>query len=216
MKKLMSVCVVFVVVVVSGLTEADVKLVSSYVGEPPGGQPYIFSNAVDGYSFELQIGSNPVTDWEWHVPIFELTNTSTNDWADIIGFEFTIGDTDYNFDHLGVVGRDNLPEFSTDLNNDGSYPDNQPDNYDGFVRSDYISFEFTGFDKGDAFVFMADVDIDSALEPGSVEDFREVFWGNGPAPNSEITVTFVPVPGSGILLGMGAAFLGWFRRRRTQ
>jgi len=178
--------------------------------------PFVFSNTVNGYGYQLQIASNPTPGWEWHVPVFTLTNTSTNPWADILSFKFTIGDTAYNFDHLGVEGRDPLPSFTTDLNGDGAYGWSTPDHVDASVRSDDVQFlQFTGFDPGDVFTYMSDIDADSAGSGiGTVEDFRNVFWNNGASPNSEITVTFVPVPGAALLAILGLSAAGAKLRRR--
>lgn len=144
-----------------------------------------------------------------------LTNTSTNAWAGILSFKITIGDASYDFDHLGVPPRDagDLPEFSTDPDNDGTYVNSTPDHQDGGIRSDFISFDFTGFDKGDAFTFISDVDPDN-IDVG--EDFRHIFWNNGQIRNSEITVEFaaIPLPGSVLLGTIGIAIVGQLRRRR--
>jgi hypothetical protein len=179
--------------------------------------PYTFSNTADGYGYDLVISPNPTPAYEWHVPVFTLTNTSTNVWADLIHFQFTIGDRDYNFDHLGIPGRDTLGAFTMDLNNDGVYSYWSPDNQDGVIRADALSYgDYAGFDIGDVFVFLADIDVDTATYPGSVEDFRTVFWYNGGALNSAITVTFIPEPATLCLLGVGSLGLFCVRGRRSR
>ena len=198
---------------VAGVANAVlIQLGPDTVPDSPSGSPYVFSNSSGGYGYELEIKPNPVAEWEWHVPIFTLTNSSTNGWTHIASFKFTIGDTEFNFDHLGVAGRDPLGAFSTDLNNDGSFASSLPDNQDNSLRSDFILYSgFTGFDKGDVFTFMSDVDLDGLRQPGSTEDFRTVFWNNGETLNSEITVTFIPEPATICLLGLGGLLL---RRKR--
>lgn len=216
MKKLMCVCAMFLVFGVAGVAEAVVTIgPTSVLDSPPNpGPPYVFTNALGVYSYELQISPNPTSGWEWHVPMFTLTNTSTNNLAVLTSFEFTIGDENFNFDHLGLQVHNNLPAFTTDLNNDGSYFNYTPDQEGNNIRSDFIFFEFTGFDKGDVFTFVSDVDVD---QNNSIEDFRQIFWNNGEAPNSEITATFavIPAPGAVVLGSIGVAFVVWLRRRRT-
>ena len=195
---------------VAGVANAVLTLGPDTVPDSPSGPPYVFTNSSGGYGYELEISPNPIDVWEWHLPIFTLTNTSTNDWADITSFKFTIGDTIFNFDHLGdgVVVPTGL--FTNDLNGDGSFSNSVPDNQNNALRSDFIYYEFSGFDKGDVFTFMSDVDYNS-LNTG--EDFRTIFWDNGEALNSAITVTFIPEPATLSLLGLGSLVL--LRKRRA-
>jgi hypothetical protein len=213
----MLLCVMFSLFGVAGVANAVlIQLGPDTVPDSPSGSPYVFSNSSGGYGYELEIIPNPTRGpvESWNLPVFTLTNTSTNALAKITSFKFTIGDIDFNFDHLGVAGRDPLGAFSTDLNNDGSFASSLPDNQDNHIRSDFLLYSgFTGFDKGDVFTFWADVDLDGRVFPGSPEDFRTVFWNNGETLNSEITVTFIPEPTTVCLLGLGA--LSLLRKRRA-
>ena len=199
-----------------GSSEATYVIGPDPISDNPA-VPHVFSKSADGYGYSLSIQANPVPDFEWHVPLFLITNTSTNAHADILSFTITIGDTGYNFDHLGVTGRDALGAFSTDLNSDGVFSSSTPDNQDGAVREDFLSYSgFSGFDIGDAFTFMADIDIDGAVYPGSVEDFRTIFNNNGATtPNTEVTVVFstLPEPATLCLLAVGAGLMRLRRRR---
>ena len=209
----MLLCVMFSLFGVAGVANAVLTIGPDPVPDSPSGPPYVFSNSSGGYGYELEIIPNPARGplESWNLPVFTLTNTSTNPFAKITSFKFTIGDIDFNFDHLGTA-VDPPPAFSTDLNNDGSYASSTPDTQDNSLRSDFLLYSgFTGFDKGDVFTFMTDVDLDGSVY-GSIEDFRTVFWNNGNALNSEITVTFIPEPATIALLGLGA--LSLLRRKR--
>jgi len=207
----------FLVVSVSELTEASFTLGPDTVAELPPGPPYVFTNSAGGYGYELKISPDPIQGE--NVPIFTLTNKSTN-LAKIISLMFTIGDPTRNFDHLGKGGVvDPFPSFSTDLNSDGSYFTLFPDHQDNALRSEFLHFTFSGFDNGDVFTFVTDIDEDSKTNLGSVEQFTKVFWNNGAAPNSDITVEFsgipvIPAPAAVILCTIGVGLVGLLRQRK--
>jgi hypothetical protein len=220
---LLSVCVMVFVLAVAGVQNVSANYtLSEFMADrlDSVAPPYVFTNAGDGYGYELQMMTNTTPGWTWHVPVFTLTNTSTNAWAKVTSLEITVGDTQYNFDHLGVLTRkpvgDLPPRFTSDLNSDGSYFNQLPDYQDAVLRSDFIHFDFSGFDNGDVFTFISDIDVDGP-GIGSVEDLRTILWNNGQYPNSEITVTFatIPAPGAVFLGTLGVGFVSWLRRRRT-
>lgn len=177
--------------------------------------------ATIGYKFTI-------SDSNLNAPFLTLENTSSPG-IGLIGFQFTIGDTDFNFDRAT-----NENDFGNNITATLLSPDDPDDN----TRSDLVDYSFSGFDAGDKFEFQADVDKDDV---NSVEDFREIFYNNSPAPNSEITVTFsggdvltetipdnpddlvfaqsgsitaVPSPGTLGLVGLGIVGLGAFIRKR--
>lgn len=93
----------------------------------------------------------------------------------------TVGDPDWNFDLVTGVGamEDNGDPLASVLTTG--------DTAQGGVRTDEVAFSFTGFEPGDRFTFSADLDPDSFDGPS---DFRQVYFNNGAAPNSAISVGF--------------------------
>ena len=112
-----------------------------------------------------------------NVPEFSLTNDAAST-ETITGFQFTIGQTNRNFDSANVIGGSD-PSIVSMLQS--------PDTLNGFARSDVIDYRFLNFSAGRTFAFNTDLDIDNQ---NSVENFRSVFFNNGAAPNSVITVDF--------------------------
>ena len=129
-------------------------------------------NAAPDVAYTLEIGGNT------NVPTFSLTNGSSEaSAAEITSLLFTIGDTSLNFDYAsGFVA------------NGVSFTLQDPDTANSGVRSDQIALDFTaGFARGTVFQFQADVDPDSSDQ---VRDYRNTFFNNDTAPNSQITVGF--------------------------
>lgn len=125
-----------------------------------------------GYRLTIERQTGPET---FNVPSFTLVNESSAG-IEITAFDFTIGDTTKNFDQ-GLVITLGFGEILL-----------TPDRLNDSVRSDIISWTFTGIPAGADFTFQADVDDDTI--GNAVEDFRTVFFNNGAASNSTITVAF--------------------------
>jgi len=128
-----------------------------------------------GTGYTLQIGGP-----DNNIPTFVLTNTSTTS-ASITNFTFTVGDSNFNFDFIqdvissGIIFTANGLELSQ--NNSGN----------GGLRTEMLDISFEGFDAGNSFQFTADVDPDSV---DIVTDFQNIFFNNGDANNSTVTVSF--------------------------
>lgn len=125
--------------------------------------------------FDLTIGSN------YNVPVYTLTNTSPTESLD--GFSFTIGDTAYNFDYVQPVNVGAVGSFTIVTGATGN----------GGTRFDMIDLAFTGFTSGETIQFRTDIDIDSS---NTTENFSNVLFNNGAAPNAVFTATY----GSGDVL----------------
>ncbi|MEM9145779.1 MAG: hypothetical protein AAGC57_06235 [Pseudomonadota bacterium] len=116
-------------------------------------------------------------DGDRNVPTFTLTNTSGSE--QLTRFLFTIGDPAFGFDFY----RNLVPPPG------GTVVISAPDtgNQDGLF-SEAIDVAFTGFDPGESFSF--EVDVDPVPTGEVVQNFEEVFFNNGLAPSSVITVGF--------------------------
>lgn len=180
-------------------------------------------------AFGATVGFDLTISGDDNVPTFNLTNTSTA--ADLTSFAFTIGDTSRNFDEIYTIttsaGTSSLTFGST--NQSGA-------------RTDSFEISFTGLGVSQTACWDVDVDIDSS---NTVENFASVFFNNGAAPNSVVTVGFstgniidftlpdgvapysysqssdtsvVPVPPAMPLLagGLGVmGLMGWRRRKNA-
>ncbi|MBK1695451.1 hypothetical protein CKO09_11980 [Chromatium weissei] len=109
-----------------------------------------------------------------------LSNLSSSS-LDIIGFDFSIGDTARHFD-----------------NGDSTYPSSGNKsvmlNSGTDDRVDNISLSFNGFNPTEAYLFSVDIDSDSLFDQW--EAFNAVLFNNGNAANSVFKVTFA---GGGVL-----------------
>lgn len=180
-------------------------------------------------AFGATVGFDLTISGDDNVPTFNLTNTSTA--ADLTSFAFTIGDTSRNFDEIYTIttsaGTSSLTFGST--NQSGA-------------RTDSFEISFTGLGVSQTASWDVDVDRDSS---NTVENFASVFFNNGAAPNSVVTVGFstgdiidftlpdggapysysqssdtsvVPVPAAMPLLagGLGVmGLMGWRRRKNA-
>ncbi len=157
-----------------------------------------------------------------------ITVVNQSDTELITNFMMTIGDTSFNWD--AVVNVVNPAGGASVLN--------MPDaNTSGGSRSNVIDIDFSGFDPLEFASFDGDVDKDNS---DTSEDFREVLFNNGAAPNSHVMVSFsnglsldlelpdstpgltsytfsasqdIPVPAGAALMFGGLVGLTWLRRR---
>ena len=113
---------------------------------------------------------------------FTLRNDSAE--AQIVEFEFTIGDTRFFFDSVARFNM--LADSGSPL--DASVVLPSPNVQGDLLRStdDLYRLSLVGFDPADELQFSANVDVDGTNV--SVGEF--VYFDNGLAPNSTVTVTF--------------------------
>ncbi|MEC9434913.1 MAG: VPLPA-CTERM sorting domain-containing protein [Pseudomonadota bacterium] len=191
------------------------------------GLGFVLATAAPAAALGISTGYTLEIDGSTNVPVFQLTNDSTS--ATLDSFSFSIGDTAYNFDYAQSIGADvGTMGFTLDTG----------DTLNGGARTDLLAFTLTGFDPGEVFGFETDIDPDNS---NVTVDFRDVFFNNGAAPNSVISVAFsdgvtfeytlpdaaelssytfsqsvsdVPLPAAAPLLGAGLAGLAFFARRR--
>jgi len=125
--------------------------------------------AIVGYSWEISHGNI-------NIPLVELTNIS--DEARITEFWMSIGRTDRNYD--GVTSGSESGDLVWVLQ--------RPDyNRSGGDRSNWVGYQFSGFDPGETFQFTVDIDLDHS---DTDEDYRIVLFNNGGWLNSELQTTF--------------------------
>lgn len=112
--------------------------------------------------------------FEGSVNLPQVSVTNTGDVGSISAFTITIGDTAFNFDatdsEVASAGITATRGAGIDSNNLGG------------LRSDTISYTFTGFTPGRSFEFRTDIDRDNA---NTAEDFRTRVL-----PNGSISVSF--------------------------
>lgn len=124
--------------------------------------------------FELTISPQIGGSQGNNVPTLELTNTSTA--ADLTSFAMTIGDTTRNFDEIYTI-----------TTSAGSSSLTFGDTVQSGTRTDSFEISFTGLGVSQTATWDVDVDIDSS---NTIENFATVFFNNGTAPNSIVTVGF--------------------------
>lgn len=123
--------------------------------------------------YKLTIAASP----DENEPTLTLENLSDPGF-DIIGFNLTIGDPVRNFDAAG---------FENDFGNGITFIRNSPDgNIAGGVRSDNVDYDFIGFNPSESGSIQLDIDAFG----DTFQDFRTVFFNNGAADNSIVTVEF--------------------------
>ena len=106
-----------------------------------------------------------------------IQNDSVGAWI-ITAFSVTIGDTGFNYDASNGV-------FAV---GSGTSVLVSPDGADDGVRSDLLSFTFTGFDPGERFDTDNDIDPDSGN--AACCDAAGVLFDNGATQNANVSVTF--------------------------
>lgn len=129
--------------------------------------------------FDLMIdGSYGQQPGTVNVPLVTLTNRSSE--ALLTSFSLTIGDPAFNFD--GVIQiRGPAGGSSRLMIGDTNIP-----RVDG-VNTDTIALAFTGFKPGESVSFGVDIDADNG---NFFQDYRNVLFNNGAAPNAQVTVQF--------------------------
>ncbi|MBK1641048.1 hypothetical protein CKO12_03970 [Chromatium okenii] len=143
-----------------GLTVAVFGTAQAY---PVGAQLEITGSSVVGsYGHTLN-----VSGWT-------LSNLASSS-LDIVGFDFTIGDTTRHFDNEDSV-------YPTS----GNYTVTR--NSGSTDRVDNISLSFNGFNRTESYLFSVDIDSDAVYDQW--DTFNTVLFNNGSAPNSVFSVTF--------------------------
>lgn len=121
---------------------------------------------------------------------FLLTNTSDTAGVFLTGFSFSIGDTTKNFD----IVRKDFTGAGTGVDPDppagGSLTLSGVDNINDGLRADSFSLAFTSFDPLDLVSWNVDIDDDPATNTPSGA-FDSIFFNNGGASNSVLSVTFM-------------------------
>lgn len=112
-----------------------------------------------------------------NVPDLQLTNISDmGSGFQITDFNLTIGDIAFSFD---FVRNESAPIDTGDIL---SATLNAPDFNNNNVGTDFLDYDFLGFDPGDAWQFEVDVDPDAGPV---VQDYRQIIF-----PTGVVEVTF--------------------------
>ena len=128
-----------------------------------------------GFTFAVTDGD---TAGDYNSPYVHLQNDSTS--ADITRMVFTVGHTAYNFDIMEW--------FQTSVSG-LTCTVNSPDEVNGAIRSDELDLTFGGTAFGPNETFYCKVNMDPDSYNGVV-NVRNIFFNNGDAANSVVTVYF--------------------------
>ncbi|THH38016.1 VPLPA-CTERM sorting domain-containing protein [Aliishimia ponticola] len=129
------------------------------------------------------VGFTLTLDGNWNTPFITVENSGTAKYT-LDAFSLSIGDTDYNFDWARRKKID-TPLVAPPGGTVSTVPDigdNAGTNFD------VLEFSFTGFDAGESFRFMTDIDLDRDSEAWAF--FSEALFNNGVAENSVATALF--------------------------
>lgn len=132
------------------------------------------------------VGFDLTIEGNWNTPFITVENTSTSG-VMIDSFSISIGDTSRNFDW--ARNKKAPVEDQPLVAPDGGTVSAAPDIGDNAgTNFDVLEFSFTGFDTGESFKFITDIDLDT--DAGAWLFFNETLFNNGTGVNSVAEVIF--------------------------